>query len=396
MSSGDGPTFVGSRQSAGFGSLLLLAMAVSTATASTLGIVATFVIDDLDIDREQLGWVVTAIIVGAGLLSPYAGKLTDRIGGKSAFQGLFVASAASFLFMAVAPVYAAMFLGAAFGAVAQAGGNPSTNKLIALHVPAGSRGVVTGIKQSGVQLGIFLGGLLLPFIAEAIGWRWALGLVSLVAIALLVPASLFVPRDRPDHGAGVAVGDGPLPRSIYWLAVYGFLLGFGGSVTFFLALYVEESLGRSPRLGGLAVGLAGLTAIFGRIAWARFAERLGRFVMPLTAIAVLSVVASVALLAATNAIVLLWVGVILTGLSSSSWNSVGMLAVMDEAGMERAGRASGIVMLGFLIGLGIGPPLFGRSIDSTGSYDFMWMVSIGTFLLASGVALLWSRFAPHN
>ena len=47
----------------------LMAMAVSTATASTLGIVATFVIDDLGIDREQLGWVVTAIIVGAGLLT---------------------------------------------------------------------------------------------------------------------------------------------------------------------------------------------------------------------------------------------------------------------------------------------------------------------------------------
>ena len=73
-----------------------------------------------------------------------------------------------------------------------------------------------------------------------------------------------------------------------------------------------------------------------------------------------------------------------------------MLAVMDEAGMERAGRASGIVMLGFLIGLGIGPPLFGRSIDSTGSYDFMWMVSIGAFLLASAVALLWSRLAPRT
>lgn len=69
---------------------------------------------------------------------------------------------------------------------------------------------------------------------------------------------------------------------------------------------------------------------------------------------------------------------------------------MDEAGMERADRASGIVMLGFLIGLGIGPPLLGRSIDSTGSHDFMWMVSIGTFVLASLVALLWSRAAPHN
>jgi MFS family permease len=375
---------------------MLMGMAVSTATASTLGILATFVIDDFAISREQLGWVVTAIIVGAGLLSPYAGRVTDRIGGKSAFQGLVVASAASFLFMAVAPVYAAMFLGAACGAVAQAGGNPATNKLIALHVPVGRRGLVTGIKQSGVQLGIFLGGLFLPVGAEMIGWRWALGIVALIAVVLLAPASLLVPRDRPDPATAGAAGNGPMPRSIYWLAVYGFLLGFGGSVTFFLALFVEESLGRSPRLGGLAVGVAGLTAILGRIAWARFAERQGRFVMPLGAIAVVSVIASASLLAATDTIVLLWIGVILTGLSSSSWNSVGMLAVMSEAGMERAGGASGIVMLGFLIGLGIGPPLFGRSIDSTGSYDLMWIVSIGTFLVASLVALLWARAAPHN
>ena len=81
-------------------------------------------------------------------------------------------------------------------------------------------------------------------------------------------------------------------------------------------------------------------------------------------------------------LMLLWVGVVLTGLGSSSWNSVGMLAVITDAGVRGAGRASGVVLLGFLLGLGIGPPLFGWSVDVTGEYTVMWWLSIAAFVVA--------------
>ncbi len=78
-------------------------------------------------------------------------------------------------------------------------------------------------------------------------------------------------------------------------------------------------------------------------------------------------------------------------LGSSSWNSVGMLAVMIEAGTGSTGRASGMVLLGFLTGLGVAPPVFGAIIDRTGSYDLMWLLSALTATAAGIVIAAWRR-----
>ncbi len=102
--------------------------------------------------------------------------------------------------------------------------------------------------------------------------------------------------------------------------------------------------------------------------------------------------ASSILLAATSVgPAALWAGALATGIGSSTWNSVGMLAVMGEAGPERAGRASGVVMLGFLTGLGAGPPLFGLSVDVSGSYATMWGLSIAAAAAGTLVAWGWER-----
>ena len=68
-----------------------------------------------------------------------------------------------------------------------------------------------------------------------------------------------------------------------------------------------------------------------------------------------------------------------------------MLAVMHDAGTEAAGRASGRVMFGYLIGLGVAPPLYGRTVDVTGSYVTMWWIAIGAFAAAALLVLAWSR-----
>ena len=196
----------------------------------------------------------------------------------------------------------------------------------------------------------------------------AVPLVGAVVAIIVIPPS-------EQRGAHAVAPTARLPASIPWLAAYGLILGFSGAVTFFIALFAEESLGLDPRIGGLAVAVIALTAFAGRILWARYAERRRDFVGPLGTIAVLSVIASALLLASTGWTWLLWPGSVLIGASSSAWNSVGMLAVIDEAGAA-TGRASGIVLLGFLSGLGIGPPVYGATVDATGSYTTMWLISI--------------------
>lgn len=369
--------------------LLFAAMGAATLAASILGILATFIIDDFGISRSTLGWVVSANVVVAAAFSPSAGSLTDRLGGRRAIVLVFALSAASFVVLGLAPVIVVMFVGSALAALSQAGGNPATNKLIGDLLPRGRRGIVTGIKQSGVQAGITIAGLTLPSVAIAFGWRWAMVLVAVAPLLAAFVAWFVVPETGGPSREGTT-GTGRLPRSVPWLAAFGGVFGFAGAVTFYVPLFAEESLGLDPRLGGAAVALAGIVAFAARIGWARFAERRHAFRGPLATMAVLGVGAGVAMLTATQLPAMLWVGAILTGVSTSAWNSVGMLAVIDEGG-DATGRASGIVLLGFLTGLGIGPPAYGALVDAVGSYGPMWVSSILASVVALAVVVAWTR-----
>ena len=357
---------------------------------TALGIMASEVLDDLDITREQLGYVVTAHVVLGALLSPRAGHVVDRVGGRNAVIGLFAFSGLALAMLGAAVAYWVLIAAAMVSAVAMSAGNPSTNKLITAHVPRGRRGTVTGIKQSGVQASALAGGLLLPIGADAIGWRGTLLVAATGALVGFALVLKYVPRDPPAKNV-TAGGPAAVSTSTWWLAGYGALLGFGGTTIFFLPLFSEEAVGYGPRAAGLAAALVGLVSLFGRILWAQFAEERERFVRALGYMAVLSVVAGLLLLEAPGRPWLLWVGVVFMGVSASSWNAVAMLAVMNDSGPATAGRASGVVMFGFLLGSGISSPIYGRIVDVSGSYRAMWWVAISAFAAATVLVLVWSR-----
>lgn len=359
---------------------------------AALGILAPFMRDDLGVSRAQIGGLITTATIGAAAISPITGTVTDLLGGRRSAEVLFITAAVGFLGVATAPSYWWMLLPVAVAAIAQAGGNPITNKLIALHAAPGRRGVVTGVKQSGVQLGVFLGGVLMPFAAHAWGWRTAIALVVAVPAAGLVMTVIALPPDRPAKRRRRSEDEGGLPPSIAYLTVYGALMGFGAAYTLLVPLFAEEALGLSDQVAGLAIGVIGFVALFSRIAWSRHADVRRRHDATLVVLAVGAVgAASVLLLSQYGNTWLLWVGAALTGATSSSWNSVGMLATIEHAGHERSGRASGVVMLGFLAGLGTAPTLFGWIVDRTGSYTPMWLISIGALGAAAVLSVWWLR-----
>ncbi len=367
-------------------------MASANLLGSGLGVLATFLLDDLGINRTQVGALITTSVIITALASPLVGGAADALGGRRALAVVFVASAVGFLGVAAAPAYWVMFLPIALAAVGQAGANPATNKLIARHAPAGRRGLVTGVKQSGVQAGIFVGGLVLPSLALAVGWRWALAAVAVLPLLALPAGLVLVPGD--DDRGGFTAG-ASAPATIRFLASYGALMGFGVAYTFLVPLFVVESLGMSERVGGLAAGLTGLVAIFGRIGWARLSETHLRYQTALYVMALVSILGAGCYLASVEVgSWAMWFGVVFTGMGASSSTSVVMLAVMAEVGAERAGRASGLVMLGFLAGLGTAPTLFGWTVDLTGSYTSMWLISIGVLAAAALLTVRRMRRVP--
>lgn len=179
------PAFVG---------LLFAAMGAATLPLSAIGILATFIIDDTGISRSQLGWIVSTNVILGAALSPVAGRVTDAIGGRKAISMLFGFSATAFFVFGAAPAIGFLFGASAIAAIAQATGNPSTNLLIRTHLGEGTRGVATGIKQSGVQGAITVAGIMLPSAAIAVGWRPTMAAVAVLPAVGLVAARVIVPR----------------------------------------------------------------------------------------------------------------------------------------------------------------------------------------------------------
>jgi predicted MFS family arabinose efflux permease len=380
----------------GFATLLAVTMASSTFAFTTFSVLSGDLLDTFGLQRWQLGALVTTAAVVGAVLSPPMGRISDRIGGRNALLVTLGLSGAALAAIALSPVYALVMAAALTAGVAQSMANPATNKLISLHGVDGGRGALTGIKQSGVQVGVFLGGSLLPLGAQTIGWRPTLLVAALAPLAGLALSRSILPATgnvrAPSGPDGVDRGELVRSPFLLRLATYGFLLGAGWSAVFtYLPDYGSNALGWDPTTAGLLVSAAGLFGIAGRIGWSWYAEHRSDAPRTLAIQAAISVVAVSAILASTRVPPLLWVGAAALGGSSGSWNSVGMFAVIDRLPERAAGAASGIVMFGFLVGLGVGAPAFGWSVDLTGAYQVGLIAAAVTNVAGFATALALGR-----
>jgi predicted MFS family arabinose efflux permease len=419
------------RSEIGFVVTLTLGMAVCTFLPYALGALGPFITDDLGITHTALGSLTTVMYAVGAVLSPVAGPLVDRFGGRSS---LVVSFAAGGLGVALAAVaggnYGGLVAGAAVFGVSVAFGNPATNQLAASVVHAGRYGIVTGVKQSGVQVGAFLAGLVLPGLAGLAGWRTALGGCGVLGAAGLVLTGRYVPgrsggaaQSETPSAAGFepaaaraaagptgpaggiaatgAGADGPptrargrrLDRAVNRVTVYALLMGFGvGAVGAYLPLYAVEDLGFSRGTAGLTAALMGFVGIVARVSWGRRHDRtVTPVIRSLGTLAAGSVVASAGLWAAAPlGAGIVWAGAALFGATAVAWNAVGMLAIVRDVDVAVAGRASGRVLLGFYVGFLAGPVSFGWSVDHVG-YSAAWAAVTAVFVVASALTLTWIR-----
>ena len=359
------------------------------APGTIIGIFSRYFIDDLGLTRTELGAVATGHAFVIMVCSLPLGYLSDRIGGRR-----MLALMLGFVFLGLGTMSLSrglwsLFIFAGIAAIPAGGGNSATNSIIVENVRAGSRGWITGIKQSGVQIGIFLSGAVLPVAAERFGWRRALALAGMVAVAGMLVTWVVVPVSSrfnvtPEVGGSEAV----LPPIIWWLSAFGVTMGIGVAVYgTFVPLYVQEELGMTVGMAGTVIAVSGATGAVARIVWGRVAERSGDPSSPLIFIGILSMgVITLTWLAPVSTPLLVWGGAVLMGAGAGSWMSVGMFAALTLAGPQRTGRGTAFVMLGFGLGLTVGPVLFGWGVDATGSYT---LSLTGTLLdFAAGVALM--------
>ncbi|MEV6736372.1 MFS transporter [Streptomyces sp. NPDC051104] len=367
--------------------LLTCAMAFSMMQLFLLGALGPRLVDDLKVSPTVLGLTTTVGFGAAAVLSPAGGRVVDRLGPRRCLVALLLVSAAALALIGSAPGTGFLLTAVALGGLPQALANPATNKAILAAVPAERRGSVTGMKQSGVQLGAFAAGLPLAALAGMTGWRGAVWTAAGAAVLAAVWAARALPSDPPPKVAPASW----VPRgAIAWLALFSLLLGCGiASVNTYLALYGVRRLGLGPTAAGALVAVLGIAGIAGRVGWSKVAGQPGRAVWLPGGLAAGAVGAALLLAASSYAHPLAWAAAVAVGVFAVAANAVSMVLVMQRAAPGRAGQDSALVSAGFFAGFAIGPPLFGL-LAGAGRYGTGWLLVAGEFVGASVVALTWA------
>lgn len=384
--------------------LALVTLVYAAAALAALAMVplAPYVRDDLSLSRVQVGLLLPAVYVGGVAMALPAGWLTDRLGTRTtlalglAIIGGLVALASVTMSL---PLLLLCLMGAGFGFST---GNPGTGKAVIDWFPARERGMAMGIKQTGLTLGGVAGALLLPPLAEALGWRDALAVAG--ALAALVGLVILALYRNPARSAGALTATRPrLPelrvfltrRGVQVLFAAGFLLSLTqSSLLAYFVLYAKETFNVSTVTAGqlLALTQAGGTA--SRLVWGWVSDRSfgGRRRPGVVTTALVMAGASVVFaLEDALPLTLVWLLAPVAGAGAFGWVGLYFALVAEIGGARYAGLLTGVAVASAWSGILVGPPLFGLIVEAAGGYGPAWVF---VALVAAVAAVAVARLEP--
>ena len=374
------------------GAFAVVGVSLGALTAATFAIVALGALapelkDEFGFSSAEVGFLVSIVFIGGAITSPRAGALTDRVGPAAVLGVSLVLFAAAMAVAAVASTVAIFLAALTVAGVMYAGVNPPTNVVVAGRM-ARRVGFFLSVKQSGVPLGGLLAGIVLPPIAIAYGWRWALAApVAACAVLAVLSTQLrgaaVIGSDDPDQQ-----GSSPLTRrDLLALGVFGFAMsGTQWSVFAHLTVFLTEERAFSLALAGLALGLAQGLGAAARLLWGWLSDIPGR---RLTILVMLAGAGSLCLAALAAGVrgPLMWLTIGAAGIVIIGWNGAYYALIADRAGAGGLGRASANSLVFIFAGTVVVPPLLGLTVDLWDSWRPFWGIAAGAVLLAG--AVLW-------
>ncbi|MFG2023030.1 MFS transporter [Streptomyces sp. NPDC048825] len=203
---------------------------------------------ELDISPSTGALLNIVLAITGALVTPLAGKLGDRYGGKRVLIRLMAVVSVGGLVSAMAPNLPVLLLGQVLQG-AMIGALPLSFIVVRKHLPAGESkvaiGLVSGMFVGGSMVGLLAAG---P-VAEALSRHWMFAVPTFAVIGFTLLVNRLMPADQPGRSDDAGI-DWP-----------GMLLLSGILVTLMLSLAVAPDAGSQPLvLVALLVLLAAFVA----------------------------------------------------------------------------------------------------------------------------------------
>lgn len=371
-----------------------IALTISLGTRHNFGLYLPPMTADLGWGRQTFSFAIAIQNLVYGLATPLAGMIVDKYGAARVLIGGTVLYAIGLVMMSLSTTGLEFNLSAGLlvGVGLSCSGFSIVFGVIGRAFPAEKRTAALGVAGAAGSFGQFI---MLPYgqmLINAMGWQQAL-LILAVTVMLIVPLSAALVENKKalaqeTHKQSIpealceAFGHSGFVLLCSGYLVCGFQLMFIS--VHFPAYLIDNRM--SPETGMTALALIGLFNIFGSYMWGWLGNRYTKkYVLSTLYFARAVVIAVFISLPVTPfsvylfgaAIGFLWLGTVPV--------TSGLIAHIF--GVKYLATLGGIAFLFHQVGSFLGVAIGGYLFDTTGSYNLMWLLTIGMGVAAALINL---------
>ena len=393
---------------------VVLAMAALGTYAATgvaqvvIGGIQNLIFEDMGWDRSTIAFAVTAGTWGSGLLTPFIGRLADKLGPRQLMPiGAAIVGLSFFGLAGISQVwhfYAAYIIGRAIANPTLVGVVPRT---VAVNFFSRRRNLAIGLVSTFRPVGGGLNIQAISLIAAFYSWRTAYRVLGIFSLLLVLPLFLIMRRRPEDIGLMPDGDENPvavaresrarnvappdedswtageaLATSAFWLIVSAEMITIltSGTIGFQVAPYLVDS-GMSQPLAALAVTLSSALGAIVNPGWGLLADKYQPRLLAVAA--TLMAMLSGGLFVISGAAYAIFFFAIIWGMASGGLNVLGSMMLAQYFGRASYGTITGLAGPFQMVFLGLGPTFGALLYTWTNGYDVIWIYAIASYAVAA-------------
>ncbi|MFE9065533.1 MFS transporter [Streptomyces violaceusniger] len=151
---------------------------------------------ELGVSPSEGALIGNTLLITGAVITPVAGKLGDRFGGKRVLVWLMAVVSAGGLLASLAPDLPVLLLGQILQGV-MVGALPLSFILVRKNLPARASQVAIGLVMALFTGGGMVGTLIAGPLSEELSWHWMFALPTIVIIATTLVLTRLMPHDPP-------------------------------------------------------------------------------------------------------------------------------------------------------------------------------------------------------
>lgn len=370
---------------------------------------------------ENFGWSRGAISLSLSIAAlsmaaanPFVGRLIDRLGVRPVLIGSLVCYG---LVVAMVPFLVGLAdiwgLYVAYAAIASVGAGSNVIAYVRLlsgwfsGPMNGQRGIALGFSSAGIPLGATITAPLAVMLIDYFGWEGGYFGLALLPLLIGLPIALFLIRPAPSELSaeqrrdkitasslpGLTVAEAMRTRAFWLMMAIALLMasclqGIGIHVAPLLSDY-----GISAGLLALILAADGALGIVGRIGAGYLFDR---FFAPWVSFGIFAIAAiSAFAFAGFPGFIVAVVATLFITLGSGAESDFIGYVVGRYFGLKSYGQLFGMIYGLFMVGIALGPYLFGVAFDVWGDYEMSFLLAgIGLSIICV-LLLLLPKFPPQ-